>query len=117
MNGSSTTPDLLYQVTPSSCLATRSGSTGQVYETRVELKCDGIAGLTLVALNLDLSSLHNGIRTMTDFNAQLGATAGADGYPSLRERRTFIETLLKDFQRRRTAWWLATSHAMRRAEL
>jgi hypothetical protein len=70
----------------------------------LELKCDGIAGLTLVALNLDLSSLHNGIRTMTDFNAQLGATAGADGYPSLRERRTFIETLLKDFQRRRAAW-------------
>ncbi len=60
----------------------------------LELKCDGIAGLTLAALGLKVASLHEGMRKMGGFNEKLGATAGALGYPSLRERRSFMDQLL-----------------------
>jgi hypothetical protein len=60
----------------------------------LELKCDGIAVLTMVALGLKVAPLHEGIRKMALFNERLGATAGAEGYPSLRERRAFTDALL-----------------------
>jgi hypothetical protein len=34
------------------------------------------------------------MRKMGSFNEKLGATAGATGYPSLRERREFMDALL-----------------------
>lgn len=61
----------------------------------LELKCDGVAALTLLALGLDLSSLNDGLRKLTKFNAALGAMADAARYPSLRERQRFVRTLLK----------------------
>ena len=61
----------------------------------LELKCDGIAALTVVALGLKVAPLHEGIRKMALFNERLGATAGAAGYPSLRERRAFTDALLR----------------------
>jgi hypothetical protein len=60
----------------------------------LELKCDGIAVLTMVALGLKVAPLHEGIRKMALFNERLGATAGVEGYPSLRERRAFTDALL-----------------------
>jgi len=60
----------------------------------LELKCDGIAVLTLVALRLKGSPLHEGARKMASFNERLGAIAGAEGYPSLGERRAFVKALL-----------------------
>jgi hypothetical protein len=61
----------------------------------LELKCDGIAVLTAVALGLKVAALHEGIRKMALFNEKLGATAGVEGYPTLRERRAFTDALLR----------------------
>jgi hypothetical protein len=65
----------------------------------LELKCDGVAGLTMVALGLRVAPLFDGIRRMGTFNERLGATAGAEGYPTLRERRAFLDALLGKTQR------------------
>jgi hypothetical protein len=62
----------------------------------LELKCDGIAALTLVALRLDLGRLADGLHKQTKFNETLGADANAADYPQLQERYRFI-TALRDF--------------------
>lgn len=59
----------------------------------LELKCDGIAVLTLVALRLDPGSLTNGLRKQTRFNEMLGADANAADYPPLQDRQRFITTV------------------------
>jgi hypothetical protein len=56
----------------------------------LELKCDGIAVLTLVALALDPSVLVDGLRRLTRFNERLGTTADADEYPHLSDRHRFV---------------------------
>jgi len=62
----------------------------------LELKCDGIAVLTLVALRLDPARLVDGLQKQMQFNEMLGANADAANYPQLPERRRFI-TRLRDF--------------------
>jgi hypothetical protein len=62
----------------------------------LELKCDGIAVLTLVALRLDPGRLADGLHKQTRFNETLGADANAADYPQLHERLRFI-TALRDF--------------------
>jgi hypothetical protein len=57
----------------------------------LELRCDGIAVLTLVALQLDPVTLTDGLRNLARFNDLIGATANADEYPSLRQRELFIK--------------------------
>ena len=57
----------------------------------LELRCDGIAVLTLVALQLDPVTLTDGLRNLARFNDLIGATANADEYPSLRQRERFIK--------------------------
>ncbi len=64
----------------------------------VELKCDGIAVLTLVALGLDTSLLTDGLHKQTQFNEMLGATANADDYPQLHERQRFVKAV-REFAR------------------
>jgi len=59
----------------------------------LELKCDGIAVLTLIALGLDPACLADGLRKMTRFNETAGATADADDYPRPHERERFIKAL------------------------
>ena len=59
----------------------------------LELKCDGIAVLTLVALKLDLARLADGLRKQARFNEALGANANAADYPRLEERHQFIMAL------------------------
>jgi hypothetical protein len=61
----------------------------------LELKCDGVAVLTLVALRLDPARLADGLRKQTRFNEALGANANAADYPQLQERERFI-TALRD---------------------
>ncbi len=61
----------------------------------LELKCDGIAVLTLISLGLDPARLGDGIRKMTDFNEILGATANADEYPRMQDRLRFARALLR----------------------
>jgi Zn-dependent protease with chaperone function len=59
----------------------------------LELKCDGIAVLTLAALGLDLARLADGLRKQARFNETLGANANAADYPHLDERQQFIRAL------------------------
>lgn len=53
----------------------------------LELKCDGIAVLTLVGLTLDPAHLLAGLRKQLRFNEMLGADANAADYPQLHERQ------------------------------
>jgi len=64
----------------------------------LELKCDGIAVLTLVALGLDTSLLTDGLHKQTQFNEMLGATANAGDYPPLHERQRFVKAV-REFAR------------------
>ena len=66
----------------------------------LELRCDGIAVLTLIALRLDPVTLTNGLRKLERLNAVIGATANADEYPPLRQRERFI----KVFRERHSAF-------------
>jgi len=59
----------------------------------LELKCDGIAILTLVELGLDPGRLTDGLGKLTRFNERLGATANASEYPKLQERLRFMKAL------------------------
>ena len=59
----------------------------------LELKCDGIAVLTLVALALDPNVLADALRKLTRFNEVLGVKADADEYPHLIERLRFVNAL------------------------
>ena len=61
----------------------------------LELKCDGIAVLTLISLGLDPARLVEGIRKVTEFNEILGATANADEYPPMQDRLRFARALLR----------------------
>ena len=61
----------------------------------MELRCDGIAVLTLISLGLDPARLGDGIRKTTEFNEILGATANADEYPSVQDRLRFARALLR----------------------
>lgn len=60
----------------------------------VELKCDGIATLTLVALGLAPAALTTAARKVTRFNVTMDAVANADAYPSLAERERFVRAVL-----------------------
>jgi hypothetical protein len=61
----------------------------------LELRCDGIAVLTLISLGLDPARLADGIRKMTEFNEILGAKANADEYPPVQDRLRFARALLR----------------------
>lgn len=56
----------------------------------LELKCDGIAVVTLMVLELEPADLTAGLRRLWRFNEALGATANADLYPPMRDRERFI---------------------------
>ena len=60
----------------------------------VELKCDGIATLTLVELGLDPRVLTSAARKLTRFNEKQGATANLSSYPSPLERERFVLAVL-----------------------
>jgi hypothetical protein len=60
----------------------------------IELKCDGVAVVTMLALRLDLKMLESAMRKLTHFNERIGATANADGYPDLRTRVQFVRNIV-----------------------
>jgi hypothetical protein len=61
----------------------------------VELKCDGIAVLTLIALGLDPATLDGASRKLTRFNGERGATANVGEYPGLAERAWFLRRMIE----------------------
>lgn len=60
----------------------------------VELKCDGIAALTLVALGIVPTALMSAERKVRRFNETIDAVANADAYPSSSERERFIRAVI-----------------------
>ena len=59
----------------------------------IEMRCDGIALITMRSLGLDASHLISQVVKMTRFNEQLRATGSATRYPSLGERVEFIRAM------------------------
>lgn len=59
----------------------------------VELRCDGVAVITLRGLGLDARALVKAVTTLTRFNERIGATASSGSYVSLKDRVAFVEEL------------------------
>ena len=55
----------------------------------IELRCDAIAVLTGLALNLDADDLGRAVKKLTRFNERVGATANAASYPTIEQRESF----------------------------
>jgi len=60
----------------------------------LELKCDGVAVLTLLALGLDPMSLYWAVEKIGRFNEVPNARWGNNGYPRPQDRQRFIRGLL-----------------------
>jgi hypothetical protein len=61
----------------------------------LELRCDGIAVLTLQQLGLDPESLVRAANNLTRYNERLGAVGSADSYVSLSDRVKFIRAVAR----------------------
>jgi hypothetical protein len=59
----------------------------------LELRCDGVAVITLRQLGLDPHAFIEAVRVMTRFNERVGAVASASSYVSLKKRIAFVETI------------------------
>lgn len=68
----------------------------------LELKCDGIAALTLTHLRLDPFSLDRAVRKLTAFNEAAGAAADTNHYPGKTERTRFLRDVLTFWSHRPT---------------
>ena len=55
----------------------------------IELRCDAVALLTGLALNLDAHDLGRAVKKLTRFNERVGATANAASYPTTEQRESF----------------------------
>jgi len=62
---------------------------------QLELQCDGIAALTLVALGLDPTRLLAATRKLDEFNKQFGTPSNVADYPTPEDRQRFINALLR----------------------
>jgi hypothetical protein len=76
----------------------RSGPARQA----LELECDGIAALTLVALGLDPTRLLAATRKMDQFNERFGTPSNVADYPTPAERQRFMKILLAGSHRKST---------------
>jgi hypothetical protein len=73
-------------------VATRTSDAQGLQE--VELKCDGVAVLTLTELRLNADALMSAISRMIEFNHSLGKQLDYRNYPPLADRARFIRTLM-----------------------
>jgi hypothetical protein len=71
--------------------AAAAGDQDKVKE--LELRCDGVAAITLRELGLDARPLASAVRGLTRFNERIGAVASAGAYSSLDDRLVFIEAV------------------------
>jgi hypothetical protein len=60
----------------------------------IELRCDAVAVLTGLALNLDVHDLGRAVKKLTRFNERVGATANAASYPTIEQRESFARALI-----------------------
>ena len=65
---------------------------------QLELECDGIAVLTLVALGLDPKHLLAATVKLERFNEQFGTPSNAEDYPKRYDRERFLRILLRSRQ-------------------
>lgn len=68
----------------------------------LELRCDGIAVLTLLAIGLDPNALSAATRKLYSFNETIGAIANAGNYPDPSERARFVRELTDRWSRARS---------------
>ena len=61
----------------------------------LELRCDGIAVLTIRRLGLDTQRLLRAVQVLTWYNKELGLDENARDYVSCDERRAFIGAVAK----------------------
>lgn len=73
----------------------------------VELKCDAIAVLTLLELDLDPGLVMSAAGKLARFNERFGARQEPGQYPTLTEREQFTRAIVEEYDR--SAW----SHARR----
>jgi Zn-dependent protease with chaperone function len=59
----------------------------------LELKCDGIAVLTIIGGGGQPDQLIAGLRKMLRFNEAIGAVANAEEYPRLQDRERFVSAI------------------------
>jgi hypothetical protein len=69
------------------------GDTGKMWQ--VELQCDAVAVLTLLALDADPAALIEGLSKLDSFNRLAGAAANINCYVSLKERTGFARALIR----------------------
>ncbi len=67
----------------------------------LELKCDGVAVLTLLALGLDPADMYRAAEKLANFNKVPTNTWGENGYPYPRDRKRFVKTLEKLVRQKR----------------
>jgi hypothetical protein len=60
----------------------------------IELKCDGVAVVTLLALGVDSKMLESALWKLTRLNERTGMTLRTDGYPDLRTRVQFVRDVV-----------------------
>jgi hypothetical protein len=60
----------------------------------IELRCDAVALLTGLALDLDAQDLGRAVTKLTRFNERVGATANAASYPTTEQRESFAWTFI-----------------------
>ena len=61
----------------------------------LELRCDGIAVLTLLELGLDPAAVSSATEKLTRFNEQFGANPNDQLYPTMDERAQFVRALAR----------------------
>jgi hypothetical protein len=69
----------------------------------LELRCDAIAILTLLQLDLDPALVVSAAQTLTRFNERIGMRTDAEQYPSVAEREQFTRALIDLVRSRRLA--------------
>ena len=60
----------------------------------LELKCDGIAALTLLTLGLDPTLVLEAARKLENFNQRFGVAPNAGDYPTQRDRQQLVMALV-----------------------
>jgi hypothetical protein len=60
----------------------------------LELKCDGIAAFTLLALGLDPMGVIEAVKKLERFNQRFSVAPNATDYPTLHDRRQLVTTLI-----------------------
>jgi hypothetical protein len=60
----------------------------------LELKCDGIAALTLLTLGLDPTRVVEAAKKLQNFNERFGLAPNAGDYPTLRDREQLVTALV-----------------------